>query len=75
MKKTRTTKTVDLAEQLRAAIRAAGLSTYALARDARLDISVAVRFMNGTRGLNLTSASRVATLLGLELRAIRRKGR
>lgn len=75
MKKTRTKKPVDLAEQLRAAIRTAGLSAYALARDAGIDISVAVRFVNGTRGMNLTSASRVATLLGLELRPIKRKGR
>ncbi len=73
MSKTKTRKTVDLAEQLRAAVRAAGLSTYALARDAGIDVAVAVRFMNGTRGMNLDSASRVATLLGLELRAIRRK--
>ena len=65
----------NLAEQLRAAVRAAGLTTYALARDAGIDRAVAVRFMNGERGLNLDSASKVCRLLGLQLRPVRRRSK
>lgn len=74
MSKNQNRTQVDLAEQLRAAVRAAGLTTYSLAREAEIDSSVVVRFMNGTRGITLDSASRLATCLGLELRPIR-KGR
>ena len=63
----------DLAEQLRAAVRAAGLTMYGLARDAGIDRSVAVRFMNRETGLNLNSASKICRLLDLELRPVRRR--
>ena len=68
-------KWVDLDGQLRAAVRKAGLSKYGLAKYAGIDRAVACRFMNAERSLTLTTASKIATLLGLELRSARpRKG-
>lgn len=57
----------DLAERIRAAVRAQGMTTYALARDAGIDRAIAVRFMSRERGLNLTTASRICRLLKLTL--------
>lgn len=70
-------KQIGLDEQLRRAVREAGLSTYGLAKGAGIDRAIAVRFMNAERSLTLTTASKIATLLGLELRPVRRtrKGR
>ncbi len=62
---------IDLDEQLRTAVRQAGLSTYGLAKQAGIDRAIAVRFMNADRTLTLTTASKIATLLRLELRPVR----
>jgi plasmid maintenance system antidote protein VapI len=63
---------IDLDEQLRQAVRKAGLSKYGLAKQAGIDRSMAVRFMNAERSLTLATASKIAALLGLELRPARR---
>ena len=58
--------------QLRAVIRARGLTAYAVARSADVSPSVLTRFMNVERGMNLDTLDRVADALGLELRETRR---
>ena len=68
-------KRLDLDEQLRRAVREAGLSTYGLAKGAGIDRAIAVRFMNAERTLTLPTASKIATLLGLELRPARQPKR
>lgn len=68
----------DLAADIRRAIKERGLSAYRVAMDSGIDRSVAVRFINGERGLTLDTASKVCDMLGLELRSIQRdkaKGR
>jgi hypothetical protein len=65
----------DLADQLRRAVRAAGLTTYTLAVKAHIDRAVTSRFLRGNVGLNLTSASRVCRVLGLTLQPAARLAR
>ena len=72
MSKKRSKKPTDLNAQLRKFVKEAGLTGYALSRDAGIDRSVAIRFLSGKRGLNLRTASKVCDLLGLELRRRRR---
>lgn len=73
MKTTRKRKT-DLAADIRRAIRASGMTPYRIATDADVDRAIMTRFVNGDRGLNLTTASKLCELLGLELRSVRRPG-
>ena len=63
-----------LAEQLKAAIGKSGLSVYRLAKQAGVPQPVLWRFVKGQRDLTLSTASKVARVLGLELRP-KRKGR
>ena len=63
---------VDLAEQLRKAVADAGLNPYQLAKRAGLPYAVAHGFLAGTRDMQLSSASKVCRLLGLELRSVQR---
>ena len=63
----------DLAADIRREIKRQGLSKYRVAVDAGIDRSVAIRFINGERGLTLSTASRVCEMLGLELRPVRRQ--
>ena len=65
----------DLAEQLRRAIAASGLTPYRIATDAGVDRAIMTRFVNGDRGLTLDTASRIADYLGLELRSKRRSAK
>jgi len=62
----------DLAADIRREIKRQGLSKYRVALDAGIDRAVAVRFINGERGLTLDTASKVCDMLGLELRPTRR---
>lgn len=55
----------DLAEQLRDAIRASGLSTRDLARRSGVAQPVLSRFLSGQRDLTLRSASKVAAVFGM----------
>lgn len=72
MAKTRRRR-VDLSEQLRRAIKESGLTPYRIATDAGVDRAVMTRFVNGSRGLTLDTASRIADYLGLELRPARKR--
>jgi len=64
---------MDLTEQLRAAVRDSGLSVRQLALRAGLPYAVVHRFVNEQADLNMRTASKLATLVGLELRPIRGK--
>ncbi len=68
----RRTRKVDLAADIRRAIRQSGLTPYRIATDADVDRAIMTRFVNGERGLTLTTASRICEVLGLELRPVRR---
>ena len=59
-----------VSEQLRAAIAAAPVSRYRLAKRTGLDQGLLSRFMHGHCGLSLESIDLLAEALGLELRAI-----
>ena len=67
-------KKVDLGEQLRREIKKRGLSTYGVAKESGVDRAAVVRFVNGDRDITLGTASKISSILGLELRPIR-KGR
>lgn len=54
-------------QQFRNAIEETGLSLAEIARRADIDHSQLSRFMRGERGLSITTAERVASVVGLEL--------
>lgn len=56
-----------ISNQLREIIRSRGLTPYAVAQAAKVSPSVVTRFMNGERGLTLTTFDAIATALGLRL--------
>ena len=66
-------RTKGLAGQLRKAIKDSGLTPYRIATDAGVDRAAMTRFVNGSRGLTLNTASRIAEYLGLELRPARKR--
>jgi transcriptional regulator with XRE-family HTH domain len=55
---------------LKAAIKASGLTHYALAKVTGITAGQLDRFMSGERDLRLASAAAVAAALGLELRTV-----
>lgn len=60
-------KSTGLAAIMRKSVKDQGLSTYVLARDSGVNIAVIVRFLNGTRGITLDTASKLCDVLGLTL--------
>lgn len=64
---------VDLAETIRREILDSGSTPSSIAADAGVDRGQMSRFVTEKRGLNLTSASRLCEVLGLELRPVRRR--
>lgn len=66
---------VDLDKQLRKAIRQSGLTRKQIADRAGVSYSIIHSFDSGERGMTLRVASKVADLLGLELREVRRKAK
>ena len=64
----------DLATQLRDAIAADGRSHYAIAKDAGVEPDALYRFMAG-KDLYLGTVSKLATVLGLQLRSVKRRRR
>lgn len=68
-------KTVaDLEATLRQAVIESGMTRYAVAKGAGLDVAQLLRFVSGERSLTLPAASMLAAFLGLELRPVE-KGR
>lgn len=67
----------DMTEQLRQAIRDSELRPAEIAREAGIGYASMYDFLNGKKGLSLTVAARIAKVLNLELRPVkrRRKGR
>lgn len=64
---------VDLGEQLKRAIRQSGLTRKQISDRAGVGYAAVHGFMAGSRDLTLASASRIANLVGVELRPKRRK--
>lgn len=60
-------KRANLSEQIRQAIKASGMSRYAICK--RLDFSESVmsKFMRGQSGLSMETIDRLGDLLGLEI--------
>ena len=64
---------VDLDEQLRQAVRRSGLNRKQVADRGGMSYSLIHGFMSGERSMTLRVASRVADVVGLELRPTKRK--
>jgi transcriptional regulator with XRE-family HTH domain len=64
----------DIEVQLRDAIQGSGMSRYEIAKRAGVTNSQLSLFLSGQRSLTLTSAAKIARVLGLELRPVK-KGR
>jgi hypothetical protein len=60
--------TIDVAEQLRQAIRASGRAPYGIALEARVEPKTMSAFLKGRVGLSLKSAARLMQVLGLEVK-------
>lgn len=56
-----------ISEALRRAIRASKLSQYRIAKEIDISESVVSRFVNGHQGILMSTADRLAKLLGLKL--------
>ena len=65
---------MDIEGQLQEAIRKAPMSLNELAAACGVDKGILSRFVRGERTITLTTAAKVATILGVELRP-RRKSR
>jgi len=63
----------DLEKQLRDAARASGLSMLAMSVQAGIPYAAVHNFVASERGLTLMTASKLATLLGLEFGPVRKK--
>lgn len=63
----------DIEVQLREAIVGSEMSCYEIAKRTGMVNSQLSLFINGHRSLTLTSAAKVARVLGLELRPIKRE--
>ncbi len=65
----------DWEETFRAAIAETGLPLMEITRQSGVDHSQLSRFMRGERGLSITTAERVAAVVGIELKRIRRRAK
>jgi transcriptional regulator with XRE-family HTH domain len=63
-----------LFDQLREAIEASPKSRYAISKESGVSQSQLSQFLDGTKGLSIDAAERVAEALGLEV-ALRRRSR
>ena len=66
---------VDLDKQLRRAIRRSGMTRKQIADQSGVSYAIVHDFVSGKRGMTLRTASKVADLLGLELREIQSKSK
>jgi len=62
-------------DQIRRAIRDSGLSLYAVARDSGCDVAPIQRFMAEKHGMTVVTLEKIAPVVGLQLRAVRRSKR
>ena len=56
-----------IVEQLRQAIKASGLTSYALGKSAGVGRPIIDQFMSGERDVRMATAAKLAKVLGLEL--------
>ncbi len=63
---------IDLAKQLREAIERSGLTRKQIADRTGVSYSAVHGFVAGTRDMTLQSASKIAEVVGLDLRPVRR---
>ena len=70
-------KKKNLEQQIKEAIEASGLTCYEIAKRSGVPQPVLSRFVNGKRGINLSTASKLTDAFGLELRPrqAKQKGR
>ena len=68
-------KRMSIAEQLRRAVNASGLSRAELCRRAGMDQGYMSRVMSGRQPIGAATLNRLADALGLELRPTRRASR
>lgn len=61
------TKRVKLSEQVRRAIKASGMSRYAICKAIGMDQAIMSRFMNGKGGLQQDSLDAIADVLKLNI--------
>lgn len=61
---------MDIAEQLRDALSKSELTGYAIGKSAGVDAGQISRFIAGERDLTLSTAAKLAAVLGLELHPI-----
>jgi predicted transcriptional regulator len=59
------TRRIKLSDEIRAAVKAAGVSRYAIAKTIGIDQSLFARFMAGKSGLAVQSLDALADVLGL----------
>jgi plasmid maintenance system antidote protein VapI len=64
-----------LTDTLRQAILNAGVSRYAIAQQTGVSEAALSRFVSGERGLTLESVDRLLPVLGLEVKATKRRGK
>ena len=63
---------MDIEQQLRQAIMDSDMSCYEIAKRSKVTKAQLSLFVNGKRSMTLTSAKKIAAVLGLELRPARR---
>ena len=68
------TKPKSIEEQLRQAILSCGISRYRLSKVANVSEAVLSLFVNRKRSMTLTTAAKVAKVLGLKLKSDKKKG-
>ena len=66
-------ETYHLEQQMKEAIKRCGMSCYQISKAAGVSEAQLSLFMNGKRSLTLKSASKIATVLNLELKPTGRK--
>ena len=64
---------VYLEGEIRKAIKRGGWTTYRLAKESGVHHAVIIRFINGDRGITLTTASKLAVTMGLEMKPKRKR--
>jgi predicted transcriptional regulator len=63
----------NFGDQLRRAVNECGMTRYQLSQKTGIPQSVLSRFIHGERGLAMDSISKLVDVLGLELRACRKR--
>ena len=63
---------MDIAEQLRDTLAKSALTAYSLGKSAGVDPGQISRFISGERDLTLSTAAKLAAVLGMELRPVGR---